>query len=187
MSFSRQRWHPGEQILKAGPCKRGNNKLQRAEQRLTTTDLCLLRLRGSGAPFLDAAKEGIILSALWPPGHPFSSRRLANVYYGVSDYGKDEMSWCFLIAVAAFSWIQSNTEPETSAGAELPLFFFFFCTVAQHICSTFKAIIHFTSIHLIPFFFRRNFLLASELRWMWTRFSGRLHSHGITHAHHKLA
>lgn len=75
ISFSRLGWRPGQRILKEGPSKGGNNKLQWAGQRFKTTHLCLLILRGSSASSLHAAKEATLLSGLWPPGHPFSFRR----------------------------------------------------------------------------------------------------------------
>lgn len=160
ISFSRLRWHPGQQILKAGPCKRGNNKLQWADQRLQTTDLCLLILRGSSTGLLDAAKEGTILSGLWPPGHPFSSRR-----------------WLmFIIVLVIMGWMRwadaSLLLWQLFIGSRVTLnqrylqeqnyhLFFFFCTV-ENVCSTFKAIVtHFTSVHLIPYLLILLFLGVS--------------------------
>lgn len=121
ISFSRLRWHPGHQILKAGPCKSGNNKLQWAEQRFKTTDLCLLILRGSSISLLCCYRKNSSVRTVTSRSS-FQLQALANVYYGVCDYGMDEMSWCCLIAVAAFYCIQSDTEAETSARAELSSF-----------------------------------------------------------------
>lgn len=74
-SFSRLRWHPGQQIVTARPCKGGNNKLQWNTPRYKTTDPCLLASSGSSGSSLYAAKERTIMSRWWPLGHPSCSGR----------------------------------------------------------------------------------------------------------------
>lgn len=115
----------------------------------------------------------------------FQLQALANVYYGVCDYGMDEMSWCCLIAVAAFYCIQSDTEAETSARAELSSF----CAALHNMYVRLSKLLLHILLILIWFliFFKSTFLLASELRWNQASFSGRLHSHRFTHTHHKFA
>lgn len=75
ISFSRLRWHPGQQIFTARPCKGGNNKLQWNTPRYKTTDPCLLASSGSSSSSLYAAKERTIMLRLWPLGHPSCSGR----------------------------------------------------------------------------------------------------------------
>lgn len=66
ISFSRLRWHPGQQILTARPCKRGNNIPQ-----IQNNWPLSANTRSGSSQY--AAEERTIMSGLWPPGHPFSS------------------------------------------------------------------------------------------------------------------